>query len=77
MTYSNESFGYNSCDRDNEQDDCAYGVKAFKQGNFEDSYQENIYDCSNLADSAWTDTAANPNPLFQEPELELGDWHDS
>jgi hypothetical protein len=72
MIYSNENFGYNSCDCDNEQDDRTYGVKAFKQGNFEDSDRENIYDCSNLADNAWTDTAANPNPLFQEPELELG-----
>jgi hypothetical protein len=70
MIYSNESFGYNSCD--NEQDERVYGVEAPKQGNFEDSYRENIYDCSNLADNAWTDTAANPNPLFKEPELELG-----
>lgn len=77
MTYSNESFGYNSRDRENENPDRAYGVKASKQGNFEDSYRENIYDCSNLADNAWTDTAANPNPLLKQPELELGGWHDS
>jgi hypothetical protein len=33
-----------------------------KQGNFEDGYQENIYDETNLGDTAWTDNAANPNP---------------
>jgi len=38
------------------------------QGNFEDGYQENLCDESNLADNAWTDTATRPNPQL---ELEL------
>ncbi|HAZ46411.1 MAG TPA: hypothetical protein DDW76_32230 [Cyanobacteria bacterium UBA11369] len=38
------------------------------QGNFDDGYQENIYDQSNLADNAWTDSAVRPNPQL---ELEL------
>ena len=57
-----------------------------KQGNFEDGYQENIYDETNLGDNAWTDTAANPNPQLtgygkpekqqnsEQWELEL-DWY--
>ncbi|NES97405.1 MAG: hypothetical protein F6K32_19725 [Desertifilum sp. SIO1I2] len=39
-----------------------------EQGNFDDGYQENIYDLSNLADNVWTDSAAHSNPQF---ELEL------
>jgi hypothetical protein len=38
------------------------------QGNFDNAYQENIYDLSNLADNAWTDSASRPNPQL---ELEL------
>jgi hypothetical protein len=38
------------------------------QGNFDDAYQENVYDLSNLADTPWTDSAVRPNPQL---ELEL------
>lgn len=38
------------------------------QGNFDDGYQENVYDSSNLADSAWTDSPTRSNTQF---ELEL------
>jgi hypothetical protein len=33
-----------------------------KQGNFDNAYSENIYDISNTYDSAYTDSATNPNP---------------
>lgn len=39
-----------------------------RQGNFDNAYQENVYDLSNLADSPWTDSAVRPNPQL---ELEL------
>lgn len=39
-----------------------------EQGNFDDGYQENVYDLSNLADTAWTDSATRSNPQL---ELEL------
>ncbi|MEG4032142.1 MULTISPECIES: hypothetical protein [unclassified Microcoleus] len=39
-----------------------------RQGNFDDAYQENVYDLSNLADTPWTDSAVRPNPQL---ELEL------
>ena len=42
--------------------------KEVRQGNFDDAYQENVYDLSNLADTPWTDSAVRPNPQF---ELEL------
>ena len=39
-----------------------------RQGNFDDAYQENVYDLSNLADTPWTDSAVRSNPQL---ELEL------
>jgi hypothetical protein len=39
-----------------------------RQGNFDNAYQENVYDLSNLADTPWTDSAVRPNPQL---ELEL------
>lgn len=42
--------------------------KEVRQGNFDDAYQENVYDLSNLADTPWTDSAVRSNPQF---ELEL------
>jgi hypothetical protein len=42
--------------------------KEVRQGNFDNAYQENVYDLSNLADTPWTDSAVRPNPQL---ELEL------
>lgn len=42
--------------------------KEVRQGNFDNAYQENVYDLSNLADTPWTDSAVRPNPHL---ELEL------
>ncbi|MEG3864699.1 hypothetical protein QUA43_17350 [Microcoleus sp. N9_B4] len=42
--------------------------KEVRQGNFDNGYQENVYDLSNLADTSWTDSAVRPNPQL---ELEL------
>jgi len=36
------------------------------QGNFDDAYQENVYDLSNLADTPWTDSAVRPNPQLEQ-----------
>jgi hypothetical protein len=47
------------------KDQNPYGAN---QGNYEDGYQENPYDRSNLADNAYTDTPGNTNPQL---ELEL------
>jgi hypothetical protein len=42
--------------------------KEVRQGNFDNAYQENVYDLSNLADTPWTNSAVRPNPQL---ELEL------
>ncbi|MEG4520820.1 MULTISPECIES: hypothetical protein [unclassified Microcoleus] len=62
--------GYNNSGYESEADlTVGYSPsKEVRQGNFDDAYQENIYDLSNLADTPWTDSAVRPNPQF---ELEL------
>ncbi len=62
--------GYNNSGYESEPDlNVGYSPsKEVRQGNFDDAYQENIYDLSNLADTPWTDSAVRSNPQF---ELEL------
>ena len=62
--------GYNNSGYESEPDlTVGYSPsKEVRQGNFDDAYQENVYDLSNLADTPWTDSAVRPNPQF---ELEL------
>ncbi len=62
--------GYNSSGYESEPDlTVGYSPsKEVRQGNFDDAYQENIDDLSNLADTPWTDSAVRSNPQF---ELEL------
>ena len=62
--------GYNNSGYESEPDlTVGYSPsKEVRQGNFDDAYQENIYDLSNLADTPWTDSAVRSNPQF---ELEL------
>lgn len=62
--------GYNNSGYESEPDlTVGYSPsKEVRQGNFDDAYQENIDDLSNLADTPWTDSAVRSNPQF---ELEL------
>ncbi|GFE69068.1 hypothetical protein CFPU101_16780 [Chroococcus sp. FPU101] len=42
-----------------------------KQGHFDNPLVENIYDTSNLADTAFTDSQGNANPkLLTSPEIQ-------
>ena len=62
--------GYNNSGYES-QPDLAVGYSSpreVRQGNFDDAYQENVYDLSNLADTPWTDSAVRSNPQL---ELEL------
>lgn len=62
--------GYNNSGYESQPDLTAgySSPKEVSQGNFDDAYQENVYDLSNLADTPWTDSAVRPNPQL---ELEL------
>lgn len=53
-SYSNGSSGYGNSGYSQNPE--------VRQGNFSDGYRENIYDPYNLGDTAYTDSAANPNP---------------
>lgn len=56
-----ESSGYGSCDS-------GYGSG---QGNFDDGYQENVHDQSNLLDTTYADSVASTNPQSgYSPQLE-------
>ncbi|MGK7875383.1 MAG: hypothetical protein AB4426_19410 [Xenococcaceae cyanobacterium] len=68
MTLSNDpnqTNGYGTYGYGVEEDETTGYSSSANQGNYDDGYQENIYDQSNLADSAWTDSAANPNPQLE------------
>ena len=68
-SFSDPNLGYNNSGYASDEDTLVYASdKKVKQGNFDNGYQENVYDLSNLADNAWTDSDANSNPQF---EIEL------
>ena len=60
--------GYESSSYDGESDRSGYGSG---QGNYQNGYRENVYDRSNLADTAWTDSPANPNPQLYDSQAQL------
>jgi hypothetical protein len=58
---SNTNNGYS-----NEKDEnSGYKSSKTKQGNYEDGYQENIYDRTNLLDTTYTDSSSCANPQSQ------------
>lgn len=63
--YESESYGYSSegyrNDSYSNHQSEPYGAPDY----FADGYRENVYEGDlNLADTPWTETAANPNPYF-------------
>jgi hypothetical protein len=53
-------------DYSNEKDEnSGYKRPKTKQGNYEDGYQENIYDRTNLLDTTYTDSSSLANPQSQ------------
>lgn len=70
--YETESSGYSSEGYQNNgynhQQSKAYNPPDY----FADGYQENVFEGSlNLADTPWTENAANPNPHFDSGETNI------
>lgn len=62
--------GYGPSGYDKESDESDRSGYGTGQGNYHDGYRENIYDQSNLADTAWTDSPANPNPQLYDTQTQ-------